>query len=812
MKINFYALPLAISSQWRQLVVLVAGVLLAPAAAAQIQVPAGNPNAGTGRKPLATNFGYERSALIYTAAEIATSGTLTQLAFYLNGASLPGATPTKVYLKTVSNSAFAAPTTVAAEEAGATLVYNATIPAAAFTANTWITLPLTTPFAYDGIANLEVIVETNATGNGSEGGAAKIFRYSSTGASSRRAQFWESHNTPPAGMGVLNLLRPNIQLTGLTPLTCLPVTNLRMSGITSISAQVLFAPGAGNTSYTVTYTPVGGATTTVPAAASPVTLTGLTPQTTYTVTVAGNCTSNGVSPVSTIAFTTASPPPANDDCAAATVLTPAALCTPLITTNRGATASTGVPPPKSTEMGGCFLTGTLIINDVWYSIVVPASGGVTVTTSAVASSSLDDTGLILYTGTCGALTEVACNEDQSTTDFFASASVGGLTPGSTVYARVWSYGVTGQFGICAAPLPANDAAVRAIYALGRVPAGVSQVVQALVTNTGGLPLTNLPVRLNIIGGTVLTETKTVATLAPGASTTVSFTPYMSNDIGNNQLTVSVPADGVSTNNSQIYTQLVTTNTFSYANTTVPSQIVGFGATTTGAFVVRYTTPVARSLTGITAALADNNSVGQTVYGVVVSSTGAVVARTPDYVVTAADINQRKTFALATPLVLAAGDFYVGLVQTAASIGRPRYFPLSILPENPTRPGTYFAVAPFSAATGGTLVDASSSSSGVLIVEAETSMVLASTSAALSQAIDLFPNPSTGRATLAIREAKAVGPLRVEVTNLLGQVVHAAAVRDNAKNELDLSGLAAGVYVLRVQAGSAYSIRQLVLTK
>ena len=257
MSISFYA-PTSNPSGWRRrLAALAAGLFLAPAAWAQIQVPAGNPNTSNGRKPLATNFGYERSALIYTAAEIGTSGNLTQLAFYLNTVNRPGNAPTKVYLKTVSNSTFAAPTTVATEEAGATLVYNATIPAAAFTANTWISLPLTAPFTYDGISNLEVIVETNATGNGSEGGAAKEFRYSSTGVGSRRAQFWDNDNTAPVGVGTLSVLRPNIQLTGLTPLTCLPVTGLRMTNITSVSAQVSFTPGSGNTSYTVTYTPTG---------------------------------------------------------------------------------------------------------------------------------------------------------------------------------------------------------------------------------------------------------------------------------------------------------------------------------------------------------------------------------------------------------------------------------------------------------------------------------------------------------------------------------------------------------------------------
>jgi hypothetical protein len=277
------------------------------------------------------------------------------------------------------------------------------------------------------------------------------------------------------------------------------------------------------------------------------------------------------------------------------------------------------------------------------------------------------------------------------------------------------------------------------------------------------------------------------------------------------LRVFVPADEVATNDSQTYTQLVTANTFSYANNRVPdpNERVGVGFAGTGALVVRYNTALARSLTGITAALADNNTVGRTLYGVVVNSSGVVLARTPDYVVTAADIDQRKTFSLPTPLALNAGDFYVGLVQTGAPSGVV-YQPLSTLPETPTRPDTYFIIAPFSATMGGTLTDAAPSNLGALVVEAETERVLG-TSAALNRAIRLYPNPSQGRVTLDIREAQAKGPLQVQVSNLLGQVVHTALVRDNAQNPLDLSGLAQGVYTLRVHAGSEYTIRQLVLT-
>ena len=817
MRTDFYASVSWLSGGLRaRLATLAAALLLAPAAWAQIEVPAGNPNGFGGTtpfKPLGTYFGYERSAMIYTAAEIGTSGNLTQVGFYVSSVSTPGATPTKIYLKTVANATFAAATTVAAEEAGATLVYDATIPAASFVANTWVSVPLTAPFAYNGTANLEVIVETNATGEGNERVVGKAFRYATTGTGNSRMQFWQADNVAPAIAGRLSLFRPNIQLTGLTPLACPPVDALAIGSITMTSAQISFTPGAGSNSYTVTYTPVGGTATTVTPAptASPISLTGLTAGTIYTVTVTGNCTGNATSLVASTTFATS---PVNDNCATATALAVGTTCTPTTITNLSATASTGAPAPTA-PITGCFLPTIPISNDVWYSLVAPASGSLTVTTSPVAGSPVTDTGLLLYTGTCGTLTEVACNDDDDDEGFFSQARVSGLTPGATIYARVWSFGTTptGQFGLCAVAIPTNDAAVQTIYSLGKAPVNSAQVVQAVVSNVGAAALTNVPVTLTVAGVTTFTDAKIIPTLAPGASATVTFAAFTTTATGNNTLTVTLPADGGASNNTQAYTQIVNANTFSYANNAVldPDLSVGSPAANTAAFVVRYNTSAARTLTSITVALADANTVGRTLYGVVLSSTGTVLARTPDYVVVAADIDQRKTFALATPLVVAAGDFYVGLIQTAVPAGGARYFPLSTLPQTPTRPGTFFTIAAFSPTTGGTLADAAASGLGIFVIEAQVNTILG-TSAALNRAINMFPNPSNGLVTLEIRDAKAKGAMQVEISNALGQIVHTAALRDNAENQLNLSGLANGLYVLRVKSGSEYTIRQLVLTK
>lgn len=196
-----------------------AGVLNAQT---NVTIPAANTNSGSTRFPLATFWGYERSAMIYTPAEVGVIGSIQAVSFYLNAATSPGAaTNVRVYLKTRSTT-FTATTTYTTETTGATLVYGpTTLPASTFVAGQWITLPLTTAFPYAGTDNLEVIVETNATGGGSgEGSTAKQFRFT-TQANTEWFQTWNADTNPPAGNGARSSSRPNIRLTIQEP-PCVP--------------------------------------------------------------------------------------------------------------------------------------------------------------------------------------------------------------------------------------------------------------------------------------------------------------------------------------------------------------------------------------------------------------------------------------------------------------------------------------------------------------------------------------------------------------------------------------------------------------
>lgn len=116
------------------------------------------------------------------------------------------------------------------------------------------------------------------------------------------------------------------------------------------------------------------------------------------------------------------------------------VCTNTQGTNANASPSGELPIPTCSSFGN----GT----DNWYSIVVPITGSVTVEMSSAGGPT--DWGMSIYSGACGSLTQVACDDDSGE-GAFPKISLTGQTPGNTLYVRVFEYGnnATGAFNICA---------------------------------------------------------------------------------------------------------------------------------------------------------------------------------------------------------------------------------------------------------------------------------------------------------------------------------------------------------------------------
>lgn len=182
--------------------------------------------------------------------------------------------------------------------------------------------------------------------------------------------------------------------------------------------------------------------------------TGLTPGTVIYIRLwTFNNTTHG-----TFGICVSSPtPPVNDECVNAISISCSTICNFTSATLLGATISSNLPMP------GCSGSSSMI-RDVWFKTVVPASGKLIVDTRHQETT---DAGMAVYRGTCGALTNMVCDDNTSPDGLMPLvARYTGLTPGETVYIRVWASNgrAEGLFDICAKdPLvPTNDDCINAI--------------------------------------------------------------------------------------------------------------------------------------------------------------------------------------------------------------------------------------------------------------------------------------------------------------------------------------------------------------
>src|SRR5690554_786667 len=153
--------------------------------------------------PLGNFYGYERSASIYTSAEISYSGNVLQLIWDANTGSL-GSRPIKIYLKETTLSTLT-PETWNTTISGATLVYdNSVDPVSGL--NTFVT---TATFNYSGSQNLMVLVEANYGGSGFTSSLGNSVKYSiATG----KHMYVRADGSAPTGNSSVTNNRPNIQL------------------------------------------------------------------------------------------------------------------------------------------------------------------------------------------------------------------------------------------------------------------------------------------------------------------------------------------------------------------------------------------------------------------------------------------------------------------------------------------------------------------------------------------------------------------------------------------------------------------------
>ena len=186
---------------------------------------------------------------------------------------------------------------------------------------------------------------------------------------------------------------------------------------------------------------------TTAAAASPLSLSGLTIGTNYYIRLYVTTAPSG-NAANKYAFSISlQQPPANDACTNPIVLTSSTTCTTITSTLSGATISSpAVSSTCSGSPGG----------DIWYSFVTQGTNS-TITLSNIGSAfSTAGTYIQLLSGSCGSFTSLVCANGTSLT-------ATGLTSGATYYVRIYSptaspTGCNWNFDICVTytPPPVND--------------------------------------------------------------------------------------------------------------------------------------------------------------------------------------------------------------------------------------------------------------------------------------------------------------------------------------------------------------------
>jgi trimeric autotransporter adhesin len=238
-------------------------------------------------------------------------------------------------------------------------------------------------------------------------------------------------STPDIGADEFIYVAPTCAIPTAVATSAITTTGATVSWTGPLGTYILEYGLAGFTPGTAGTAGVGG--TIINPATSPQAITGLANGTTYNVYVRQDCTLGLLgysSNTPLLSFTTIVPPPANDDCATATVIP----CDGSVSGNNTAAANDVLAPITCGST-----TSTLGTNKgVWFTVTPTNSGPLTVSTC---TGTAWDTYLRAYTGTCGTFTACAGFDDDGCTEstFGLSSLTFTATAGTTYYILMGGY-------------------------------------------------------------------------------------------------------------------------------------------------------------------------------------------------------------------------------------------------------------------------------------------------------------------------------------------------------------------------------------
>jgi hypothetical protein len=483
---------------------------------------------------------------------------------------------------------------------------------------------------------------------------------------------------------------------------------------------------------------------------------------------------NGTAPVAassgfTLCITPGPATPTNDDCAGA-INVPVQYGTCVAQTsadNTAATNSTGVPAPTCANYQE---------KDIWFMVTVPASGAVTIQTlPPTAGSNVIDTGLSVYSGTCGNLTQVGCDDDSNPTGAYSLLALTGRTPGEVLYIRVWEYGggTTGLIAVCVTS-PSNCA-----VPLAPAAGNLSNTTASLSWTRGGTPNPGdtFEIEYGLQGftlgtGTTITGLTTPSYQLTGLTANTQYCYYVRQNCGT--------ANGSS---AYVGPTCFTTSLTAPANDDP-----------CGAILLTSSGPITASNVGATTS--GQSGISTPACSPAVSPQDVWFAITPSS--TSTTLNMTGTAAgmvrIYSSPSCSAGPFTLVACQSsgAATAGLPSMTATGLTPGQ----RYYVAVSGYGGASApGTFTIAGTA--------------LATKVQAESKALLVYPNPSnTGQLTLRLSK---LGKGEATLLNALGQSVRTQALSSGtAEQTISTRGLATGVYTLRVQIGDDILTRKVVL--
>ncbi|MDO3426951.1 T9SS type A sorting domain-containing protein [Chryseobacterium sp. APV1] len=452
------------------------------------QITLGSGSTDVGVAPISTYYGYSYVQQIFTKQEINANaaGNITGLKFYIDPSmSISNSSQWVVYLGLTNKTSFSSDSDWI-PGAQLTQVFSGTVS----NNNGVIEVVFPTPFAYNNTSNLVIAAEENSAGYDNNDFDEATYVYS--GAQNSTIYYKDDFTNPdpasPPATGNLVNYKSVVTFEGLAsnPVPACPIVTYPANNATFIplTPTITWNNIAGATSYKVSIGTSPGGT----SIANQVSVTtnsytpsaALAPNTTHYVKIVAVGSGGESSGCTEQMFTTAPPPPANDECVTAITLpvNPDLNCgTVTAGYTIGATDSGTAPSP-------CYGQAD---DDVWFKFIATATThkiSLLNITSVGSTAGDTDTYFQVFSGGCGALSSILCSDPPS-------GVVSGLTVGETYLVRVYSYygaGSNQSFNICVGtfpPPPANDACSGALSATA-FPYTYAQNDGAGATNNSGI--------------------------------------------------------------------------------------------------------------------------------------------------------------------------------------------------------------------------------------------------------------------------------------------------------------------------------------